>query len=289
MMFTIFTPTYNRGQLLERLYHSLLEQNCKDFEWLIVDDGSTDNTEAVAQSFVSEKKIDIRYYKKENGGKHTAYNYALDLAQGEWFLCVDADDCLHKDALTHLVKAIEEPDTDTGIIAYKEDTQGVRLSDAFPSNVNRCKVSDLSLRYNCSGEFSLILSRKLAAQYKFPVFPGERFVGECVVYDRVDKVCDWTLLPEVITVCEYQPDGYSSNFANLMKQNPSGFCLYFLQRIDLQPRLLQRILHAGKYWCFRWICKHSELAYQGKHNILVALSAVPGLCFRIYYKLFRGI
>ena len=289
MMFTIFTPTYNRGNLLTRLYQSLLDQKSRDFEWLIVDDGSTDDTAAIVQAFIDEKKIDVCYYKKENGGKHTAYNYALDLARGKWFLCVDADDLLHKDALTKISVAVSGLSTDTGIIAYKEDMQGNRLSAAFPQDVDSCKISELSLKYHCPGEFSLVLPRELAAQYKFPVFPPERFVGESVIYDRIDEVCDWMLLPEVITVCEYQPDGYSSNFAKLMKQNPSGFCLYFLQRIDLQVRWMQRVIHAGKYWCFRWICKRPELAYRGQHKVLVAFSVISGLFFRIYYKLFRGI
>lgn len=289
MIFTVFTPTYNRGPLLGRLYQSLLAQDSKSFEWLIIDDGSTDDTASVVQTFIDEKKIDIRYYKKENGGKHTAYNYALDKACGDWFLCVDADDFLHKHALSNLRKAVENLTVDVGIAAYKEDMQGKRLSDAFPEDIRQCKISELALRYYCGGEFSLILPTKIALQYKFPVFPGERFVGECVVYDRIDEAYDWVLCPEVITVCEYQADGYSSNFANLMKRNPSGFCLYFLQRIDLQTSFLQRIIHAGKYWCFRWICKRKELKYRGKHKATVALATIPGVCFRIYYKLFRGI
>lgn len=289
MMFTIFTPTYNRGQLLSRLYRSLQMQNSRDFEWLIVDDGSTDDTASIVQSFIDEQLIDIRYYKKENGGKHTAYNYALDKAHGAWFLCVDADDLLHKDALANLTKAIQGMDADAGIVAYKGDMKGMRLSDAFPSNIDHCKISALPLRYRCFGEFSLVFPGELARKYKFPVFPGERFIGESVVYDRIDQVCDSRLLPVVLTVCEYQPDGYSSNFTKLMKLNPSGFCLYFLQRIDLQTKLLPRIVHAGKYWCFRWIGKRPELAYNGGHKFLVALAVVPGLLFRIYYRLFRGI
>lgn len=289
MMFTIFTPTYNRGNLLARLYQSLVIQESQDFEWLIIDDGSLDDTQTIVQSFIDENRLDIRYYKKENGGKHTAYNYALDMARGDWFMCVDADDMLHKDALANVRNTICSVANDTGVIAYKEDTAGNLLSDIFPPEVTRCKMNELSLRYNCNGEFSLVFPMQLAAQYKFPVFPEERFIGECVVYDRIGKMHDCVLLPSVITICEYQPDGYSSNFTKLMKNNPSGFCLYFLQRIDLQRRLKQRIIHAGKYWCFRWICKRKELAYSGKHKIIVALSVIPGMFFRIYYKLFRGI
>lgn len=288
-MLTVFTPAYNRAGMLPRLYQSLCEQTCKDFEWLIIDDGSTDETTAVVQSFADERKLNIRYYKKENGGKHTAHNRALELADGEWFLCVDSDDLLASDAVAKLIVKFAQLNGEGGIIAYKEDLNGALLSDPFPKEIQRTQLCRLSADYGCRGEFTLAFATDFAKQFPFPVFEDERFVTECVVYDRMDQQGDFALLPEVITVCEYQADGYSSNFANLMKRNPSGFCLYFLQRIDLQTSFLQRIIHAGKYWCFRWICKCKELKYRGKHKATVALSTIPGVCFRIYYKLFRGI
>lgn len=289
MMLTIFTPAYNRAALLPRLYRSLLEQSCTDFEWLVVDDGSTDDTAAAVQSFAEEKRIEIRYFRKENGGKHTAYNCALDKARGDWFFCVDADDFLAPDAVACIGSMIRDHGSETGFVAYKKDIHGNLLSDAFPQNVDRCRIGDLALRYSCFGEFSLVLSRGIAVGYQFPVFPGERFIGESVVYDRIDETHQVRLLPEVLTVCEYQPDGYSSNFTKLMKQNPSGFCLYFLQRIDLQLSMKQRLIHAGKYWCFRWISKNRNLKYRGKHRALVFLATIPGVVFRIYYKLIRHI
>ncbi len=289
MKLTIFTPTYNRASYLQRLYDSLLTQTETDFEWLIVDDGSVDNTEEVVNTFMQEHKIHIRYYKKSNGGKHSAYNYALEQAAGDWFLCVDADDCLADDAVSCIFEKANTLDSKIGIVAYKEDQSGKRLSDPFPGHITQCKLSDLALRYNCSGEFTLIYPTQIAAKYKFPVFPGERFIGECVIYDQIDQACPVCFLPHTITVCEYLADGYSSNFGSLMEQNPQGFCLYFLQRIDLQVKLLPRIIHAGKYWCFRWISKTKKLTYNGKHKFLVTLSLIPGALFRIYYKLFRKI
>ncbi len=288
-MLTVFTPAYNRENMLPRLYHSLCQQTCKDFEWLIIDDGSADDTNQVVQSFIHENKIHIRYYKKENGGKHTAHNLALEQAAGEWFLCVDSDDLLAADAVAKLTAKIVQLNGETGVIAYKQDLNGKLLSDAFPKEVQATQMYRLATEYGCRGEFSLAFSTDFARQYPFPVFAGERFVTECVVYDRMDQKGQFALLPEVITVCEYQPDGYSSNFSKLMKQNPSGFCLYFLQRIDLQTSWLQRIVTAGKYRCFRWICGRKELKYDGKHKALVALAVIPGAFFRIYYKLFRGI
>ena len=91
-MITIFTPTYNRKKELERLYESLLNQDYDDFEWLIVDDGSIDDTEKYVNSLIKKNEIKIKYFKKENGGKPSAYNKGLDLASGNIFLAIDSDD-----------------------------------------------------------------------------------------------------------------------------------------------------------------------------------------------------
>lgn len=288
-MLTLFTPTYNRADKLLRLYDSLRRQDCHDFEWLIIDDGSTDNTTEIATAFVEESHFSVRYIRKENGGKHTAYNLALVEAKGEWFLCVDSDDFLAENAISKLLTKLQTLNKQNGLIAYKEDVNGKRLSGQFPQGVTQEKMHRLGMVHGCSGEFTLVFSTSFAQKFPFPVFPGERFVTECVVYDQMDLVADMTLFPEVITICEYQADGYSQNANAVMKKNPNGYCLYFLQRIDLQVKLLPRIIHAGKYWCFRWICKNKALKYNRKHKLLVAFSLIPGAFFRLYYKLFRKI
>lgn len=288
-MLTIFTPTYNRADKLPRLYDSLCRQSCYDFEWLIIDDGSSDNTAEVAAAFVEEKRFPVRYIQKENGGKHTAYNLALEQAKGEWFLCVDSDDFLAENIVGKLLDKLQTLNDQNGLIAYKEDVTGKVLSSQFPSGLKQEKMHLLSLKHGCSGEFTLVFSTAFAKKFPFPVFPGERFVTECVVYDQMDQHGEMALYPEVITICEYQADGYSQNANAVMKKNPSGYCLYFLQRIDLQLQFLPRIIYAGKYWCFRWICGNKALIYHGKHKLLVALSIIPGALFRIFYKLFRNI
>lgn len=288
-MLTVFTPTYNRADKLSRLYESLGRQRCYDFEWLIVDDGSSDNTSEQIQDFLGEQRFLIRYIQKENGGKHTAYNLALEEAQGEWFLCVDSDDYLTDNAVEKLLYKLKSLDGQPGLMAYKEDVSGKQLSGQFPRDLACEKMHRLSLVHGCGGEFTMVFSTAFARRFPFPVFSGERFVTECVVYDRMDEVSEMALLPEVITICEYQADGYSNNANAVMKRNPNGYCLYFLQRIDLQIKLFPRIIHAGKYWCFRWISKNRELTYSGKHKLLVNLASIPGVLFRIYYKLLRGI
>ena len=289
MTLTIFTPAYNRTATLPRLYESLLGQSCLDFEWLIIDDGSTDHTPAQAARFTGEGKFPVRYLRKENGGKHTACNLALKEARGNWFLCVDSDDLLVPGAVEYLMAAMDGLPKNTGIAAYKTDLSGKLLSDPFPAGLTTEKLHRLSLVHGCCGEFTLAFPTAFARQFPFPVFPGERFISESVVYDRMDEAGQMYLLPRTITLCEYQPDGLSHNISALMKANPNGFCLYFLQRIDRMPTTPGRLACAGKYWCFRRISGNPDLIYQGPHRITAAIARPLGPLFRLYYKLFRKI
>lgn len=288
MMLTLFTPAYNRSATLPRLYESLLKQSCFQFEWLIVDDGSQDNTRELVRGFTGEGKFLVRYVYKENGGKHTAHNRALEEAAGEWFLCVDSDDTLAPNAVELILKTAEQQPGINGIISRKTDLQGNPLSGAFPKGVARAKLYELELVHGCTGEYALAFPTVFAKRFPFPVFPGERFIGECVVYDRMDLEGEMYILDAVTMPCEYQPEGYSQGFSGLMKNNPSGFCLYFLQRIDLMPTLKRQAVTAGKYWCLRWMSRNKTLGYSGKHRVLVFMSIPLGLLFRIYYGLIRG-
>ncbi len=287
-MLTVFTPAYNRAGTLPRLFESLLRQNSRDFEWLIIDDGSQDDTQAVAEGFAKAASFPVRYHKKENGGKHTAYNTALELAQGQWFLCVDSDDMLADNAVEMILKTAEKLAEDQGIIAYKQDLSGKRLSGEFPENLELTGFNELVLSHGCSGEFTLIFPTALAKQYPFPVFDGERFVTESVIYDRLDVVCRMGLLREVVTLCEYQEDGYSQNVDGIIARNPKGYSMYFMQRIDVYPSLKQKMITAGKYWCFRWMGGKPPVRYAGKHRLLTGLCLPLGLIFRVYYKFVRG-
>lgn len=287
MMLTLFTPAYNRAHTLPRLYESLLAQTCFDFEWLIIDDGSTDGTAALVKGLDGQGKFPVRYVYKENGGKHTAHNLGLREARGEWFLCIDSDDTLTPTAVGDLLEAARALPPDTGIASYKEDFDGLLLGGPFPEGIRFEKMYRLSW-LGVGGEFSYAFPTEFARRFPFPVYPGERFMGECVVYDRMDREGQMYLLPKVSMVCEYQPDGSSSQFARLVQNNPKGYCLYFMQRIDLMPTLSSRIIGAGKYWCFRWIAKEPSLRYAGKHRVLTKLCIPAGVAFRIYYKLVRG-
>ena len=281
MTLTLFTPAYDRAATLPRLYESLKKQTCFDFEWLIIDDGSTDGTAGLAGGFTGEEKFPVRYIYKENGGKHTAYNRALEEAAGDWFLCLDSDDTLAPTAVADILTAAEGLPERTGIASYKTDLEGKLLGRPFPAGLDFAKMRELR------GEYAYAFPTGWAKQFPFPVFPGERFISECVVYDRMDAQGRMRLLPKVTMPCEYQRDGYSSGINGLMARSPRGFCLYFLQRIDLTAGRA-RLVTAGKYQCFRLMGGKGAPVYPGPHKLTAALAWPLGLCFRLYYKLLRG-
>ena len=287
MKLTIFTPTYNRSKTLKRLYKSLLLQSCTNFEWLIIDDGSTDNTKEVIENFISEQKIHIRYYHQTNGGKHIAYNFALEVAKGEYFFCVDSDDWLNEGTINNLFKTTKTLECNQFIVAYKSDSSNKLLSDNFPEKIQRTSLKKLYFKYKCHGEFSFVFPTALARRFPFPVFEGEKFVTEDIIYDQIDKNATALLLPQVLTICEYQPEGLTSNIISIIKNNPAGFCLYFMQRIDVQPSLKNKIITAGKYNCFKVLAKKQKTKYTGKYKTLVFLTVPLGIIFWCFYKIFR--
>lgn len=286
MKLTIFTPTYNRADKLQRVYDSLIVQTSYDFEWLVIDDGSSDNTEAVVKGF-DQSLFKIVYCKQKNGGKHTAYNRALELARGDYFFCVDSDDWLADQAVNEIINFVKEGRKNF-ILAYKEDEKGVRLSNVFPEGVAQLSLFNLHNEYHCNGEFSIIFRTDFASKFPFPIFKGEKFVTEAVIYDRMALVENISLLAKVVTICEYQDDGLSNNLNCIMRNNPAGYCLYFMQRIDLQQTMTQRIIMAGKYKCFCMFAKEKRTSYSGRHRKLVSLCTPIGFAFWVYYKLLRG-
>lgn len=273
--------------MLRRVFSSLTSQTTRDFEWLIVDDGSTDNTKDIVSMFITSADFSISYYYKSNGGKHTAYNLALEKAVGEYFMCLDSDDFLVYNAVEIILTSALSGYISAGIIALKSDCNGNVLSSSFPKNKTHVRMFDLSEEYQCKGEFTLVFRSDIARMFPFPSFESEHFISECVVYDQIDFLYEMTLVPFVITICEYQPAGYTSSLKRLIRDNPCGFCLYYRQRIDLQTKLLKRIYVSAKYHAFLIISGRKVTEYNGSHRTIIWLSFPIGLLFFCYYKIFR--
>lgn len=236
MRITVFTPTYNRAHLIGRLYDSLCRQSCRDFEWLVVDDGSSDNTEELFDQLRKEADFPIRYHKQENGGKHTAINTGLELARGELFFTVDSDDWLTDDALEKIVRweaALPKDQKFCGFAGRLQNTAGQLSGTVFDGTYFDGTTMD---RYGiASGERAMVFYTGIHKMYPYPVFPGERFITEAVTWNRMARDgYRFRFYNDVIWIYEYQPDGLTSTGMSLYQRNPLGYGLWVREKADIQ-------------------------------------------------------
>ncbi len=285
-MLTIFTPTYNRGNLLYRIYDSLKAQTVSDFEWMIVDDGSSDNTEEMVRGWINEDIIKIRYIKKENGGKHTAFNTGVQNANGELFFCVDSDDFVPGDCVENIQKVWSgvKDDNVAGIVGMKTDTAGKYLCGEFPDEVLYSTTYELAQKHQCYGEKSLVYKTEVLKNFLYPEIAGEKFVTECVVYDRIDQSYTMLLLGKVLTICEYQPDGLTGTIFSTMLKNPTGYKIYYKQRIDMAYTLKERVGYIIRYNAFDILSGDEKYNYTGKYEFLTKTLKPFGWALTHYYN-----
>lgn len=222
---TVFTPTYNRARLLKRLYESLKEQSDKDFEWIIVDDGSKDNTKEVVQGFIKEKIIPIKYLKKENEGKHIAINVGCGMAEGELFFIVDSDDYIPKEAIEEVKRDWKKYRNNTGIaglVYLKAWKNGNLMGRKFEKDEF---ISNHVKEYNKGGvwgEKLKILRTEIFRKNKFPKYENEKYVGEHVLWIQVSRKYDLVYINKVLYIAEYLEDGLTMAGRKLRIENPLG-------------------------------------------------------------------
>ena len=228
MLLTIFTPTYNRANLLPKLFESIRRQTgFTDFEWLIIDDGSTDGTEAMVAEWQSTQlNFALRYVKQPNGGKHRAMNRAAQLAEGEWFLCVDSDDLLASDtAVDQLAPMLQEltPKAEFCSLTPLRITPAGEIigTKNLPAQLDT-DFFTYRMKMHVKGDRAEVMRTSTLRQYPFPEFEGEKFLSEgCLMTKMAERyVTRFVTLPMVI--CEYLPGGLTDNIKRLMRENPLG-------------------------------------------------------------------
>lgn len=240
MLLTIFTPAYNRAYIINKLYDSLLRQNCKDFEWIVVDDGSNDGTEELINKYItSSPAIKIKYLKTINGGKHRAINRGVEMAEGELFFIVDSDDYLTNDAVECIRREwnkIKDKRFIGGLCFRKVNysTGDFIGGKSFVQEGNYTSI-DLSYKLNIYGDKSEIFLTEIMKQFPFPVFEKEYFVPEALIWNRIGCKYKLHFVNKGIYMCDYLEDGLSRNFKENMKRNPNGFALFYreLQSYDI--------------------------------------------------------
>lgn len=247
MIVSIFTPTYNRQTYLPRLYNSLLTQNDKNFEWIVIDDNSTDDTEKLIHSYIKEKKIKIIYLKQEHGGKHRAFNKAIQVAHGEMFFIVDSDDYITNDAVSWIRKCSTDimniPQL-AGIVGLKKHINNGKIAGGRPK-IDKNSYIDVSNfergNYNLLGDKAEVYKTEILKKYPFPEFEGEYFVTEAVCWDAI--AADGYKLRwynRVIYYFDYLDTGLTKTGANKYEgrmNNFQGYCYYIKQCLKVMKKI----------------------------------------------------
>ena len=230
---TVFTPTYNRAYIIENLYRSIQRQSFRDFEWVVVDDGSTDGTEELFQKWQQEgNDFSIRYVKQENGGKCRAINRGMKEARGELFFNIDSDDYLTDDALEKIARWETELPKEGNFCGFSAN-----LGFSPTETPNRIFEEgyldgDAFTRYGeADGERAMIFYTDIMRRYPYPEFPGEKFMTEAVTWNRMA----WDGLKvryynDIIWIYEYKPDGLTNAGYQVFLDNPWGTALFFREK-----------------------------------------------------------
>lgn len=224
---TVFTPTYNRAYCLQQLYMSLVQQTSTNFCWLVIDDGSSDATKELVQSWVSENKIEINYVFQENQGMHGAHNTAYSLIKTELNVCIDSDDYMPNNAIELIIdtwKNTKDKQNLAGLIGYDVFKNGTPIGKAIPKTIKETTLTDLYTKHQIPGDKKLVLRTEIVKKYpKYPIFKGERFVPLGVLYLMIDQAYKYVCIPAPLCVVEYLPDGSSNTIFKQYKLNPKGF------------------------------------------------------------------
>lgn len=257
---TILTPTYNRASLLPRLFDSLLRQTNKDFEWIVVDDGSTDDTREVVAN-LKEKcggAFPMGYVYKANGGKHMAINIGAERARGELLFIADSDDLLTDDALETVANSWHDISDDKSFagIAGLDITMDTRevIGSGLPQEHIDCNAIDIRYRHHVTGDMKEVFRTEVLREFQFPEFAGERFCPEQLVWFRMARRYRLRYINKPIYIADYQPDGITAGITRARMRNPSASMLTYAELTECPVPFLVKVKAAINFWRF-WHCR----------------------------------
>lgn len=284
---TVFTPTYNRAHTLPRTYQSLCRQECKDFVWLVVDDGSTDGTADLVRSWQQEANgFEIRYLYKENGGMHTAHNAAYEVIDTELNVCIDSDDCLADGAVKKILdkwRAVRNRGY-AGMIGLDADFGKNLIGKGFPAGMSETTLAGYYAAGG-RGDKKLVYRTEVIRQYPpYPVFAGEKYVALAYKYRLIDQDYKLAVLDEVLCNVEYQPDGSSGTMWKQYLKNPKGFA--FWRKVCMRyPQTSKRLLVDCIHYCSSSILAgERHFVREAPHKFLTLLCVPAGLLLSIITK-----
>ena len=245
---TVFTPTYNRAYILTRLYDSLCAQTNPDFEWLVIDDGSSDTTTELVNTFIAENKIKITYHYQANKGMVGAHNTAHHLMTTPLCVCIDSDDYMPKDAIDKILIFWEQHGSPeyAGIVGLDAFDDGSIIAP-LPT-IKACKFSELYVKHNLAGDVKFVHNRAVFNQYlPYTFFEGEKYSVTSYLYLFIEQKHQLLICNEVFCIVEYLPDGLTMNLFNQYKQSPKSYAHYRLAKMKFALNYQERFRNAIHY------------------------------------------
>ena len=273
---TVFTPAYNRAHTIGRTYESLCRQTCKDFCWLVVDDGSTDNTRQLVEGWIAEGQIPIRYVYQQNQGMHGAHNTAYRNIDTLLNICIDSDDYMPDDAVEIILNYWKEKGNDkfAGLIGLDVTQDGKVIGTRFPELM---KTTTLQGFYEAGGygDKKLVYRTDVIKRYpEYPLFEGERYVGLAYKYMLIDQDFELITLNEPLVVVEYQQDGSSFNMFKQYWNNPRGFA--FFRKVEMKTsNSLRRKLQVCTHYVSSSIISRNWRFIQESPKKLLTILCIP--------------
>lgn len=276
---TIFTPTYNRAHTLVRTYNSLCQQTCKDFEWLIIDDGSTDNTRVVVEKWICNSDFKIRYIYQENQGMHGAHNTAYKNITTELNTCIDSDDYMPVDAVENIITFWHENRSNkyAGIIGLDQREDGSIIGTTFRPELKETTLMNFYANGG-KGDKKLVYRTDIVKQYpEYPLFDGERYVGLAYKYMLIDQDYKLLTLNKPLVIVEYQADGSSNMMWKQYWNNPRGFAFFRKTEMVIAPTLKRRFISCIHYVSSCIISKNKRFIKESPQKILTIFAIIPGV------------
>ncbi len=256
MLITVFTPTYNRAHLLPRVYESLCRQTFRDFEWVIVDDGSVDDTKSLSLSLPSREGtfFPIRYFRQENGGKHRAINRGVKEARGELFLILDSDDTLPPQSLeliNHYYQQIKDDASFGGVCGYMAHHDGTIIGRGNDDDVLDANSIEMRYKYNIQGDMLEVFRTSVMREIPFPEIQGEKFVSEALVWNRIACKYRLRIFHKVVYYRDYLDGGLTDKIVKIRMTSPIASMMTYAELNSYQIPFVSKVKAAINYWRFR--------------------------------------
>lgn len=282
---TVFTPTFNRAYTLHKCYESLKRQSSKDFVWLIVDDGSSDNTKEIVDKWISENEVEIRYHYQKNQGMHGAHNTAYELINTEINTCIDSDDYITDDAVEKIVGFWKSNRNRglAGFVALDAYENGEIIGTKLPSDVNETTYFDIYNTLGVKGDKKFIYRSDLTKLYPYPIFEGEKYVSLAYKYAKLDSEYKLALMNEIVCIVQYMEDGSSLNMIRQYRKNPRGFAFIRIENMkDSRLALRNKFKEAIHYVSSSLLSKNKEFIKETPCKLLTILAIPFGFLLYIY-------